>query len=280
MTSTHYVSVHGGHSGQFCNHATDSLEDIILAYIARKFSWVGVTEHAPALSDSLLYQDQKEAGLTPAYLFSRFGRYMEECRRLQKKYESQITLYAAMEIETYSGYETFVPHLIKTFKPDYIVGSVHFVNDLNFDYSPEIYTTAAASVGGVDQLYNAYFDLQYEMISLLRPAVIGHFDLIRIFDPHYPERLQKSEILSKVKRNLALIKKTGSILDFNLRALAKGAAEPYITRSILDLVYELEIPIAPGDDSHGVASVGNFMEEGIGILKEYGFPDNWPNPVQ
>ncbi len=280
MSVPAYVSVHGGHSGQFCNHATDSLEEIIQAYIKKNFRWVGITEHAPPISHALLYQDQKEAGLTPDHLFERFGQYIKECRRLQEKYREDLTIFTAIEIETYSGYEQFVPHLVRTFSPDYLVGSVHFVNDLNFDSSAEMYQRAVDAAGGIDLLYESYFDTQYEMVSLLRPAVVGHFDLIRIFDRDYRRRLQKPSILSRVRRNLELIKDYDLIMDFNLRALAKGAEEPYITRSILKLVKDYDIRVAPGDDSHGILSVGNFMQQGITILQDAGFNTDWPQPVK
>ena len=276
--SSEYVSVHGGHSGQFCNHATDTLEDIIQAYIEKNFLWVGITEHAPAPTRELMYLDEQAAGLTPDFLFSRFGAYMKECRRLQEKYRNEITIFPALEIETYSGYETFVPHLIKSFKPDYIVGSVHFVNDINFDYSSELYERAAQSVGGIDNLYEHYFDSQYEMISLLHPAVVGHFDLIRIFDPNYQQRLSKPSIKSKIIRNLELIRRFDLILDFNLRALAKGADEPYVSRPILNVAREFGISIVPGDDSHSVASVGNFINEGINLLEKARVKLNWAQP--
>lgn len=273
------VSVHGGHSGQFCNHAVDSLEEIVKAYIAHGFTWVGITEHAPGISEELLYTDQREAGLTPQLLYERFGRYMAECRRLQDLYASRICLYAAMEIETYSGYQRFVPALIDAFAPDYIVGSVHFVDDVNFDYSPELYHRAAVKAGGVDRLYLRYFDQQYEMISLLRPAVVGHFDLIRIFDHDYRRRLEKPEINAKIRRNLELIRDLDLILDFNLRALAKGADEPYLSDSILRLVHGYGIAVVPGDDSHGVATVGNYFADGVARLQQYGFTTDWRRPV-
>ncbi len=203
---------------------------------------------------------------------------MAECRRLQVKYADRIGIYAAMEIETYSGYETFVPYLIETFRPDYIVGSVHFVNDINFDYSPEMYERAAQSVGDVDDLYEAYFDLQYDMIRLLRPAVVGHFDLIRLFDPAYRRRLEQPAIAGKIRRNLELIKELGLVMDFNLRALAKGADEPYITTSILNQARELDLALVPGDDSHGLSSVGNYMDIGIRILQKHGFSTDWQRP--
>jgi histidinol-phosphatase (PHP family) len=280
MAAIAKVSVHGGHSGQFCNHAVDSLEDIVRAYIAQGFTWVGITEHAPGISEDLLYTDQREAGLTPELLYERFGRYMAECRRLQAQYASRIRIYAAMETETYSGYQRFVPALIDEFAPDYIVGSVHFVDDVNFDYSPDLYHQAAIKAGGVDRLYLRYFDEQYEMISLLRPAVVGHFDLIRIFDPDYRQRIERPEIMAKIKRNLELIRELDLILDFNLRALAKGAEEPYLTDSILRLAHDYGIAVVPGDDSHGIANVGNFFVDGLKILQRHGFSTAWRCPVR
>lgn len=280
MHTPKLVSVHGGHSGQFCNHATDSLEEIVLEYIKKGYSWVGVTEHAPAISDDLLYPDQKAAGLTPEFLIDRFGNYMTECRRLQKKYEDQITLIPAMEIETYSGYEKFVPFLIKEFSPDYIVGSVHFVDDCGFDYSQKQYDATTAKVGSVEQMYLRYFDIQYEMIELLKPSVVGHFDLIRIFDPGYKSRILQPEIHKKIVRNLDCIKKHDLIMDFNLRSLLKGADEPYISEPILTLAKEMNIAVVPGDDSHGIPNVGLNVEKGIKILQRHGFTTDWKVPAQ
>jgi len=278
MTKTTFVSVHGGHSGQFCHHATDSLEEIIQLYIKKQFPWVGITEHSPAISNALLYHDQRAAGLTPDFLFDRFADYMRECRRLQKKYRSEIRIFVAMEIETYSGYEAFIPSLINRFQPDYIVGSVHFVNDMGFDYSQEQYDKTVAAAGGIDQLYCSYFDAQYQMIKLLQPAVVGHFDLIRIFDPGYKQRLLRPEVMARIKRNLQLIRKLDLIMDFNLRSLLKGADEPYISRVILEMALAMGIAVVPGDDSHGLASVGANMDKAIAMLRELGGNTAWREP--
>ncbi len=279
MKTIEKVSVHGGHSGQFCHHAADTLEDIVKAYIDKGFSWVGITEHAPPVSDRLRYADEAEAGLSAASLLERFGSYMVECRRLQDKYRSRIQLYAALEIETCSGYEDFVPYLVERFEPDYIVGSVHHVNDINFDYSPSSYERAADAAGGIDLLYQRYFDLQYEMIARLRPEVVGHFDLIRIFDPAYRERIVREQVMVRIKRNLQLIKEHDLILDFNLRALHKGASEPYVCAPILELVRDYGIRIVPGDDSHGVSSVGNYFDQGVELLRAHGISTDWARPA-
>jgi len=51
MKTAELISLHGGHSGQYCNHAEDLLEDIIQKYIQLGFKKVGITEHIPPVSD-------------------------------------------------------------------------------------------------------------------------------------------------------------------------------------------------------------------------------------
>ncbi len=124
-------------------------------------------------------------------------------------------------------------NLILKFKPDYIVGSIHHVDDICFDYSKEEYDRLSLKLGSYDLMYEKYFDLQYEMINNLKPFIVGHFDLIRIFDQDYKNRLALPEINQKIIRNLELIKSLNLVMDFNLRPLARGEKEPYITASIL-----------------------------------------------
>ncbi len=142
------VSVHGGHSGQFCNHAKNTLEAVVLAYIDKGFEWVGITEHMPPTENQFLYPDEKAAGLTAADLYQRFGKYIKTGRKLQAQYADRIRLFIGMETETYTGSDAFISQLIKQFQPDYIVGSLHHVDDHSFDMGPDVYAEAAEAIGG------------------------------------------------------------------------------------------------------------------------------------
>ncbi len=278
-TSPERVSVHGGHSGQFCSHAENTLEDIVLAYIARGYAWVGITEHMPPERDELSYPEEPAAGMNTADQQARFAEYMATCRRLRDKYASEIRILVGFEAEAYSGYEHWVPAVRSEFRPDYIVGSVHHVEDRLIDSTPEVYGAAAEAAGGVDELYCAYFDRQYEVISTLSPEVIGHFDLVRIFDPDYRERLVKPDVWQRIVRNLEAIRDLGTIMDFNLAALKKGQPEPYISRPVLDQARKMGIAVVPGDDSHGVGNIDQFWNEGVSILRDAGFELNWKSPA-
>jgi len=279
MNNISKVSIHGGHSGEFCHHAKDRLEDLIKAYIKMGFHWVGITEHIPPPNNTLRYQDEIEAGLDDHFLRQQFTRYFHKARSLQKKYQDDIQLFIGFESESYSGYISHVNSLIQAYQPDYVVGSVHHVDDINFDYSPEFYEKAVKQAGGIIPLYVRYFDIQFEMIQQLSPKVIGHFDVIRIFDPLYRKHLEIPEISKRIHRNLSLICSKQMILDYNLRSLLKGADEPYISNCILKVAQSMGISIVPGDDSHSLDTVGLNIETGIRLLQNVGVSVQWQKPV-
>jgi histidinol-phosphatase (PHP family) len=278
VTNPKLVSIHGGHSGQFCNHAQDTLEAVIQTYIAKGFAWVGITEHMPPPADRFLYPEELEAGLDARQMRDRFSRYILEGRRLQKKYADRIGIFIGFETEAYSGAFQLAAALEEQYRPDYVLGGVHHVADIPFDSGPEAYRRAAAAVGGIEALYCRYFDLQHEMILTLNPQVVAHFDLIRIFDDDYQRRWREPEIARRIRRNLETVAGKHLILDFNVAALRKGAAEPYLSGPILDQALALGIPIVPSDDSHGTSTAGEYITEGIDILKRKGCSLNWPKP--
>jgi len=273
------ISLHGGHSGQYCYHARDLLEDIIQRYIELGFTKVGITEHVPPINDQFLYPDEKELNLTAADLHKSFKDYFKQINALKKKYASQIKIFAGMETETYTGYADYIKRLILKFHPDYIVGSVHHVDDMCFDYSKEEYDRVVLACGSYEAMYEKYFDLQYEMIKKLKPFVVGHFDLIRIYDTDFPKRLMLHKIDQKIKRNLKLIKSLNLVMDFNLRPLSKGGKDPYIADSILKNAKKMEICVVPGDDSHSVNEAGLYVDKAILILRANGFKTLWPDPI-
>lgn len=278
MKSQRLVSIHGGHSGEFCNHAEDTLEEVIQTYIQKGFAWVGITEHIPPPNDGLLYEDERKAGHTASTLQERFSRYIERCRGLKEKYADRISVLVGFEGEAYTGFLEHTKDLIREFQPDYFIGSVHHVRDECFDVGKKRYDEIARTSGGLIPMYCAYFDTQLELIEALKPPVIGHFDYIRIFDAEYPAHLSEPDVKARIERNLERISAYGLILDFNVSSFREGGSEPYVSGWILQRALALGIRVIPGDDSHGTKTVGLAVEDGIQTLKETGFDTGFPLP--
>lgn len=272
------VSVHGGHSGAFCSHAVDALSDVVERYIALGFEWICLTEHMPTENLTFLPPAEAAAGFDIVALQRRFEAYFTEARRLAELHRDRIDILVGFETEAYSGYQAEVAKLIGALKPDVIVGSVHHLHDVLFDGTPQDYQRAAKLSGGIEALYCNYFDLQLELIERFEPAVVGHFDLIRLHDPNYLDRWEVAAIRDRALRNLQCIKDLGLILDLIVRALAKGAAEPYLSAPWLNVAIREGIAVVPGDDSHGVDSVGRYLDVGIDMLLAHGGSTRWRKP--
>ena len=270
------VSVHGGHSGEFCGHAVDSLSDIVEAYVDAGFRWVCLTEHMPPHREDMIAADESAFDLEGVN--ERFRLCFAEARRLQAAWAGVIDIYVGFETEAFSGYGQAVDAAMATFRPDMIVGSVHHVGDVAFDYSATHYRRAIDRAGGIEAFYCAYFDQQLELIEFCRPEVVGHFDLVRILDPDYRQRWDVPSIRERAYRNLDRIAELDLVLDYNVRALQKGQPEPYVSEPWLSRAVELGIAVVPGDDSHGVATVGSHIERGVELLRSAGACTEWRRP--
>lgn len=49
---------HHSHSGQFCKHATGTLEEVVLEAIKQGFELYGLTEHVPRYREVDLYPEE------------------------------------------------------------------------------------------------------------------------------------------------------------------------------------------------------------------------------
>jgi histidinol-phosphatase (PHP family) len=175
-----------------------------------------------------LQQDAPQESLKA--LAPRHEAYLVEAQRLQTKYASQIHILIGFESEFIRpSFESLVKELALPTCVDYFIGSIHHTHSIPIDYDAANYQTAVQAAGGSEEsLYEAYYDLQHEMLLALKPRIVGHFDLIRLMseDPDRDIRQWKG-VWQKVLRNLQLVKAQGGWLELNTSALRKGLKEPY-----------------------------------------------------
>jgi histidinol-phosphatase (PHP family) len=112
---------------------------------------------------------------------------------------------------------------------DLYVGSVHHVHTIPIDFDRPAYERARQQAGGSDeQLFEDYFEAQYDMLQAIKPPVVGHFDLIRLLSDTPNDTLQRwATVWQRILRNLKLVASYGGALELNTSALRKGLAEPY-----------------------------------------------------
>ena len=203
-------------------------------------------------------------------MHSTFDKYYTKAVALRAKYKSSIRILIGFETE-YIRPDSLesIQSLLKSYSFDYCVGSIHHVLGIPIDYNAELWEKARQACGGTDELLFAkYFDEQHDLLVQVRPLVIGHFDVIRLWAPDKTVKLsQWPSVWDKVVRNIDTVIQYGGVFELNSAAFRKGFEEAYPTSEIAMVgvcfcLSLLQAIIGKGgrfvlsDDSHGINQVG------------------------
>ena len=265
------VSLHGGHSGEFCEHARGSLRETIEAAVAAGYRAFGVSEHAPRREERFLYDSEREKGYSAARLQRDFEAYAAEVRRLADEYAGRITILCGFETEVVpaAGYREAMLALRRRHAFDYMVGSAHHVHEIPIDAAQEDFAAAEEACGGLEALCAAYYEQVAEMAAALQPQVVGHLDLIRRHAPP-SANLETPKIRRAADRALEAVRACGAMLDLNTAARRKGLGAPYPAPRLVRRAAGMGIPFCFGDDSHGPDEVGDGIDRARDYLLENG----------
>ncbi len=256
------VSLHGGHSGEFCDHATGHLREMLEAAVARGFRVYGLAEHAPRYDPRHLYPTEVAMGWDLPKLLADFNAYANLTRTLVDEFAGRLTVLRGFEAEIVPAdrYVETMLELRNRHEFDYMVGSVHYVGEFLFDYTPDTFAEGIRRYGGLEPLVLEYYDGLTRMVEGLKPEVVGHFDTIRKYaGPHGP--VDTPPIRQAVGRALEAVREHGAILDVNTGPLRKGETMPNPAPWIVESARDMGIPFCFGDDSHGPDQVGANLAE-------------------
>lgn len=146
---------------------------------------------------------------------------------------------------------------------DYLIGSVHTVDDWEFDRPGQEGGFAARDI---DELYATYFNLVARAAATGIFQIIGHLDLIKIYG-HRPRR----PVLELAEPALRAIARSGAALEVNTAGLFKPVGEIYPARELLERAFSLNIPVTIGSDAHAPGEVARERERARELLRQIGY---------
>lgn len=182
---------------QFCDGKAE-MEDFVKEAIKKGFQYYGFSPHSPLLFSS-------PCNMT----FENVEIYLEEVKRLKKKYSSQISLYTSMEIDYIDSEWGPSNSYFQSLPLDYRIGSVHFISSgnkmIDIDGNPNSFKEKMGIYFDNDIKYviNSFYSQTMKMIEDGGFDIIGHFDKIghnaSTFSPgieeeHWYENLVNSTI--------------------------------------------------------------------------------------
>ncbi|MDN5325529.1 MAG: histidinol-phosphatase family [Moorella sp. (in: firmicutes)] len=146
---------------------------------------------------------------------------------------------------------------------DYLIGSVHTVDDWEFDRPGQ---EGAFAAWDIDELYANYFNLVAQAAATGLFQIIGHLDLIKIYG-HRPRR----PVLELAEPALQAVARSGAALEVNTAGLFKPVGEIYPARELLERAFSLNIPVTIGSDAHAPGEVARAREQARELLRQIGY---------
>ena len=232
-----------------CNHAEGTMDEYIQRAIELGIDVYGFSEHAPMNFDT-----HYRLG------FDEMNDYVQEVLHAKERYRDDIKILLGYEVDYLKGYMD--KRVLKS-DVDYMIGSVHFIDKWGFD-NPEF-------IGGyeernIDEIWQSYFDAIEAMAKTEYFDIVGHLDLIKVF-----KFMPKKDIRLIAKNALKAIKQSNMVIELNAAGLRKPIKEIYPSSELLEMSYELDIPITFSSDAHAVEQIGFKYDEVIKLAKKIGY---------
>ena len=247
MNKTTRIDLHN-HTTR-CNHAEGTVDEYIQKAIELGIDIYGFSEHAPMDFDP----DYRLA-------FEEMDAYRDDVLQAKEKYKDEINILLGYEVDWLPGH---MDDRVLNADVDYLIGSVHFIDKWSFD-NPEF--LAGWKNKDIDEIWKAYFEATEAMAKSGKFDIVGHLDLIKVF-----KYMPKQDTRVLAKSALQAIKKSNMVLELNAAGLRKPIGEIYPSRSLLEVAYELDIPITFSSDAHAVEQVGFAYEQTTKMAREIGY---------
>lgn len=235
-----------------CKHAIGSIREYAQAAITLGLKEIGISDHSPMPSgfDHSWRMEENE-----------LEGYLREIDQVREEFSGELQIRMGIEADFYPGTEQYISNMLRIHPLDYVIGSVHYIDDWGFDNEDEI--------GGwrdrnIEDAYCRYYHLVAASAESGLFDIIGHPDLIKKFGHRPP--LGSTKVRHAEECMLRAVRNSGCALEISSAGLRKPVGEVYPHGRMIARAAEMEIPFAFGSDAHTPGEVGYAMNACLNML--------------
>jgi histidinol-phosphatase (PHP family) len=236
-----------------CRHATGEPEEYVAAARAAGLSEYGISDHAPVRPEPFDDWRMDEAQL-PAY-YDWIDRALAAA--------GPLPIRAGLECDWLPGCESWIEDLAGRYPWDYLIGSVHYLGDWDFD-NPKWLGRWAKS--DVEAVWTHYWKTYAAMARSRLFDIMGHPDLVKKFSHRPPGDLARF-----YEPAIEAIAASGGTIELNTAGWHKPCAEAYPHPRFLELARQAGVPLVISSDAHAPAEVAWDFEKAFGWAKSAGY---------
>ncbi|MCK0473072.1 histidinol-phosphatase [Halalkalibacter sp. APA_J-10(15)] len=243
-----------------CGHAIGTIEDYIRQAIQLNLDYIGISDHTPHFYSE---EDHLYPGITMKK--SEFKSYVEEVLQLKEKYASRIHVLLGIESDFFIDHMIHYHKQFELYPFDYIIGSVHFIHDINIFQRGRFDSLTQSERVQVKESY-------YEQIALSAKSgffqILGHIDAMKGYYPPFSDL--KTEVVDKT---LKIIGEEQVAIEINTSGKTKDVGGWYPANEILERALFYSVPVTFGSDAHTPERIADDFDLVRKRLKEIGYKE-------
>ncbi len=228
-----------------CRHARGEPEAYAAHAVSLGFEEIGFSDHNPMRKDGF---DNWRMNL------SDMASYLGSVR-VAREMHPGLRILVGLEVDYLPGHEDWIRELAAMHPWDYLIGSVHYIEDWAID-DPSM--RPLWEHRDTFEIWSAYFERLGMAARSGLFDIIGHADLCKKFGFH-----PKQDCSSLYGGFLREAARAGVAVELNTAGLRKDCREIYPGLTFLTLARAAGIPITFGSDAHAPEEVGAGFERAI-----------------
>jgi histidinol-phosphatase (PHP family) len=240
-----------------CRHADGGPEAYVDAAIAAGVSEYGISDHAPQVPEP--YDDWR-------MLEAELPEYFQWIEQARAHAAGRIPVRAGLECDWLDGCESWIGSLASRYDWDYLIGSVHYLGDWDFD-NPK-WLGSVWKESDVEDVWHRYWRSYIKMAESGLFDILGHPDLIKKFG-YIPD----GDLGRFYEPVVDAIASTGCVIELNTAGWHKPCVEAYPSLGFLELACSAGIPLVISSDAHTPEDVGRDFKRAIEWAKSAGYAE-------
>ncbi len=238
------------------------MEETVLKSIEKGFDEIGFTGHLPYPPG---FVEPAPDCVIPMDLYPD---YIDEVKRLQKQYRDQIYINLAVEIDYLGEYADWTAEQIRKHSYAYVIGSMHIIDGVALDYEENVLKIDLDKLGGVEGLWERYYNTMEKLIGSDLCRIIGHFDLPKKFSVTQTQK----DFSEHITYLMELIRDKDMAVEINTGGRERSyPKEFYPSKAILKLAMDRKVDITLGSDAHAPEDVGRYFSEATELIRSLGW---------
>ncbi|PKK90191.1 MAG: hypothetical protein CVV64_10710 [Candidatus Wallbacteria bacterium HGW-Wallbacteria-1] len=197
--------------------------------------------------------------------------YHEMIMDLREQFRGRLRILFGLEFGFYPGCRSELEIILRDFPMDFMIGSVHYVNDVGVAYAPELYPFFE-TLDSPEQILTPYFDALEEAAKCDLFSVIGHADLIFTHAMVHFRDLGWGGWAHRVSDVVRALISAETGLEINTGGLARGfpdtTPEAFFLRAYRESGGRI---LTLGSDSHSPEEIGSMFSSAIEKAVSLGF---------